>query len=122
MFQHLPVREKNRSEQDEEWIYHWHINICWYSRNRWNWTKSDWNIWRWIFRENFKISPFKKVIEKLFALRQNIKDEKNDLMQRLVKLSMNSLYGNQIRRDINESYYRKSETWMKTGFDGNVLD
>ena len=35
---------------------------------------------------------------------------------------MNSLYGVQIRRDINESYYCKSETWMKTEFNENVLD
>ena len=75
-----------------------------------------------IYRKNFKISPFRKVIEKLFALRQKHKDEKNDLMQGLVKLHMNSLYGVQIRKDINESYYCKSETWMKTEFDENVLD
>ena len=74
------------------------------------------------YRENFQISPSKKLIEKLFALRQKYKDEKNDLMQGLVKLIMNSLYGVQIRRDINESYYCKSETWMKTEFDENVLD
>ena len=43
-------------------------------------------------------------------------------MQRLVKLIMNSLYGVQIRRDINESYYCKSEIWMKTEFDENVLE
>ena len=35
---------------------------------------------------------------------------------------MNRLYGVQIRRDINESYYCKSETWMKTEFDEIVLD
>ena len=75
-----------------------------------------------IYRENFKISPFRKVIEKLFASRQKYKDEKNDLMQGLVKLFMNSLYGVQIRKDINESYYCKSENWMKTEFDENVLD
>ena len=43
-------------------------------------------------------------------------------MQGLVKLFMNSLYGVQIRKDINESYSCKSETWMKTEFDENVLD
>ena len=75
-----------------------------------------------IYREIFKISPFRKVIEKLFALRKKYKDEKNDLMQGLVKLIMNSLYGVQIRKDINESYSCKSETWMKTEFDENVLD
>ena len=75
-----------------------------------------------IYGKNFKISPFRKVIEKLFALRQKYKDEKTDLMQKLVKLIMNSLYGVQIRKDINESYHCKSENWMKTEFDENVLD
>ena len=74
------------------------------------------------YLENFKISPFKKVMEKLFAVRQKYKDEKNDLMQKLVKLIMNSLYGVQIRKDINESYHCKSEIWMKTEFDENVLE
>ena len=75
-----------------------------------------------IYRENFEVSPFIKVIEKFFALRQKYKDEKNNFMQRLVNLIMNSLYGVQIRRGINESYYCKSENWMKTEFDENVLD
>ena len=75
-----------------------------------------------IYRENFKVIPFRKVVEKLFALRQKYKDEINDLMQGLVKLIMNSLYGVQIRRDINESYYCKSEKWMKAEFDENVLE
>ena len=58
-----------------------------------------------IYRENFKISPFRKVKGKLFALRQKYEDKKNDLLQKLVILNMNSLYGVQIRRAINESYY-----------------
>ena len=60
-------------------------------------------------------------MEKLFAWRKLYKDEKK-LMQGLVKLNMNSLYGVQIRRDNNESFYCKSETWMKTEFDENLLD
>ena len=43
-------------------------------------------------------------------------------MPGLVKLIMNSLYGAQIRRDINGSFYCKSDTWMKTEFDENVLE
>ena len=74
------------------------------------------------YLESFEIIQFRKVIEKLFALSQKYKDEKNDLMQGLVKLIMNSLYGVQIRRDINESYYCKSENWTKTEVDENVLD
>ena len=71
-----------------------------------------------IYGENFKISPFRKVIEKLFASRQKYKDEKNDLMQRLVKLILNIVYGVQIRRDINESYY-----WnQKLGWKQNLMN
>ena len=43
-------------------------------------------------------------------------------MQGLVELIMNSLYGKQARRDFNESYSCKSETWKKTEFDESVLE
>ena len=43
-------------------------------------------------------------------------------MQLLVKLIMNSLYGEQIRKDIEESYQCKSEMWMQTEYDERVLD
>ena len=72
------------------------------------------------YRENFKISPFRKFIEKLFALRKKYKDEHNYLMQRLFNLLMNSLYGVQIRRDIDEFYKCKSEQWMETEYDENL--
>ena len=75
-----------------------------------------------LYRENFKITPFRKVIEKLFASRQKYKDEHNDLMQKLVKLIMNSLYGIQIRKDIDESYKCKSQHWMETEYDENVFE
>ena len=35
---------------------------------------------------------------------------------------MSSLYGVQIRRDIDQSYKRKSQHWMETEYDDNVLD
>ena len=43
-------------------------------------------------------------------------------MQSLVKLIMNSLYGVQIRRDIDEFYKCKSQHWMETEYDENVLN
>ena len=42
-------------------------------------------------------------------------------MKILVKLIMNSLYGEQIPKDIEESYQCKSETWMQTEYDERVL-
>ena len=75
-----------------------------------------------LYRENFKISFFRKAIEKLFALWQKYKDEHKDLMQGSVKLIMNSLYAAQTRKDFNESYCCKSEHWIQTEYDENVLD
>ena len=75
-----------------------------------------------IYRENFKVSPFRKVIDILFKLRKKYKDENNDVMQLLVKLLMNSLYGENIRKDIEEKFLCKSEMWMQTEFDERVKD
>ena len=43
-------------------------------------------------------------------------------MQLLVKLIMNALYGEFLRKDILESYQCKSEAWMMTEYDERVLD
>ena len=74
-----------------------------------------------LYREQFKVSPFEKVNDKLVELRQKYKDENNDVMQLLVKLIMNSLYGEQIRNDNEDSYHCKSEHWMITENDERVL-
>ena len=125
IFQHLPVKEKVKNKE---------VNRM---RKRYNldtFTSADIQkivkirgkvieIYEAvIYRENFKISPFRKLIEKLLALRQKIKDKSNDLMQVLVNLFMNSLYGVQIRKHVVEFYKSKSEHWMETEYDENVLD
>ena len=43
-------------------------------------------------------------------------------MQNLFKLNMDSLYGVQNQKDINEHYKCKSEHWMQTEYDENVLE
>ena len=75
-----------------------------------------------LYRQNSKVSLFNKVIDKLFEIRQMYKDENNDAMQFLVKLTMNNLNCKQIRKDIEESYAAKSENWMLTEYDERVLD
>ena len=42
-----------------------------------------------IYRENFELSPFGKVKDKIFASRQKYKIENNDVLQLLVKLILN---------------------------------
>ena len=73
-----------------------------------------------IYRENFKVSPFKKVIDNLIKLRQKFKDEGSEVMQLSVKLLMNALYGEQIRKDIEEKFACKSAYWMQTEDDERV--
>ena len=75
-----------------------------------------------IHRENFKVSPFRKVIDKFFASIQKYKDEKIDVMQTLKNLLMNSLYGEQLRKDIEEKFACKSEDWIITKHDERVID
>ena len=75
-----------------------------------------------VYRENFKVTPFKEVIDNILELRQRFKDEKNDVMQLLVKLIMNGLYGEQLRKDVEESCQCKSEMWMMTEYDERILD
>ena len=73
-----------------------------------------------IYRKIFTVSPFEKVIDNLFGLRRKYKDEINDVMQVLVNLLMNSLFGEQIRNDIDEKFACKSECWMLTEYDESV--
>ena len=70
-----------------------------------------------IHRENFEVSPFRTVSDELVASRQNYKSEKNDVKQFLVKLLRNSLYGEQIRRNIEEKFGCNLEYWMLTECD-----
>ena len=123
IFQPLPVKEKVKKQRLIGWemVIYRYSNKCGHSWNCWSRWKSDRSLRKCFFCESFKLSPLRKVIEKLFPLGQKYKDENNDSLLGLVKLVINSLNGVQIR-DTNESYYCKSETWMKTEFDENVLE
>ena len=54
-------------------------------------------------KKNFEKTPFRKIMDKLFTLGNKYKDGVIDLMEGLVELFMNSSYGIQILKDINES-------------------
>ena len=50
------------------------------------------------------------------------KKENNEDKQLLVKLSLNSFYGEFLRKDFLGSYQCKSEMWMRTEYDDRVSD
>ena len=54
-----------------------------------------------IYRENFKQSPFRAYVKKLFELRLKYKQEGNKVGDLLVKLLLNYLYGKCVQKDID---------------------
>ena len=60
-------------------------------------------------------------MKKFFASKQKFRDEPYELIQNLLKLNMNSLYGVQIRKDSFEPFKCKSQNWMETENDDNAL-
>ena len=58
----------------------------------------------------------------MYALRQRYKGEHIVLMQSLVLLIMSSLYGVQLRRDIDDFYKCELQHRMETEYDEFVLD
>ena len=75
-----------------------------------------------IYRENFEVLPSRKVIDKLSALGQKYKDENNYVMQLIVKFLMNSLFGENIRKDFEKKFACKTEVWMMSEYDERVID
>ena len=75
-----------------------------------------------IYGETFKLSPFRKVINDISELRRKYKDENNDVIQLLVKLILNSIYGEQLRKDIEERYSFESKHWIQTECDEREID
>ena len=55
-------------------------------------------------------------------MRHKYKEENNDVVQLLVKLLLNSLCGEQIRKDIEESFACESEHWMLSQCDERVKE
>ena len=75
-----------------------------------------------IYQENFRISPFQKVIGKLFNLSLKYKKESNDLMHGLVELVMVSFYGENVRKYNDEDFKCKCIYWKNSECDDKVLD
>ena len=74
-----------------------------------------------IYKGNFKVSPFEKVIEYLFKLKIKNEKEGNDLMVDLLKLYKNSLNRRSIRKDIDEEYIIRPEKRLVEGSDEKII-
>ena len=86
------------------------------------WKKGGSSIRRRYSLGELQKSPFRKGLEKLFGLRQKHKKERSHLVRGLVKFLIDSLYGTEIGRDINEFYKCKSQHCMGRESDDHLLD
>lgn len=73
-----------------------------------------------VYENNFKISPFKSYIEKLFNQRLEAKKQKDEVQDSLIKLLMNSLYGKTVQKDITKTGHLWNRNTLKTNFDERI--
>ena len=69
-----------------------------------------------VYEENYKISPFREYVEKLFNLRLKYKEEKNTVGSDLIKLLLNSLYGKTVQKDILTSNHLWNRKTLETNY------
>ena len=75
-----------------------------------------------ILPENLKTSAVREFLNNMITFEQQYKSDGRYLMQGLVNLLLNALYGIQIRKDNIEFYKCKFEHWMQTENKDNALD
>jgi hypothetical protein len=75
-----------------------------------------------IFESHYEVSPLKNYVEYLFELRMRYKKEGNKVMETLVKLMLNALYGKCIQKDISKEIHIWSEETLRGKFDERVID
>ena len=77
---------------------------------------------RFLYLEKFMFLPFKKVIEYLFKLKLKYEGEENALMVELIKLCMNSLYGQSFGKNIHKKYIIRSENWVVKNNEERIVE
>ena len=72
-------------------------------------------------KNSLKHQPFRIFVKKWFLVKKNtIKKEGIVLLEQLVKVKMNALFGQSIRKDIDVKYQLKSKKWMKIEWEVRI--
>ena len=74
------------------------------------------------FCHNLESNHYTEVVTDMFEKRDLFKSQGNDLFQNLAKKIGISVYGGNIRKDLNEKYKCVTENWMKERFDDRVKE
>ena len=74
------------------------------------------------FCHNLEYNPYTEFVTDMFQKRDMFKSQGKDLLQNLAKKIGLSVYGGNIRKDINEEYKCVTENWMRENFDDRVKE
>ena len=79
-------------------------------------------VFEGFFCNNLEYNPYTEFVTDMFEKRDLFKSQGKDLLENLAKKIGLSVYGGNIRKDINEEYECVTETWMRENFDDSVQE
>ena len=79
-------------------------------------------VFEGFFCHNLEYNPYTEFVTNMFNKRDYFKSQGKDLLQNLAKKIGLSVYGGNIRKDINEEYKCVTENWMRENFDDRVKE
>ena len=77
-------------------------------------------VYEGFFCYNLECNPYTEVVTDKFEKRDLFKSQSKDLLKNLAKKIGLSVYGGNIRKDINKEYKCVTEIWMRENFDDIV--
>ena len=80
------------------------------------------DVYEGFFCHNLDFNPYTEFVTDMFEKRDLFKSQGKDLLQNLAKKIGLSVYGGNIRKDINEEYKCVTENWMRENFDDRVKE
>ena len=79
-------------------------------------------IYEGCFCHNLEFNPYTEFVTDMFEKKDLFKSQGKDLLQNLVRKIGLSVYGGNIRKDINEECKCVTENWMRENFDDRVKE
>ena len=80
----------------------------------------DSEVFEGFFCDNTEYNPYTEFVTGMFEKRDLFKSQRKDLFQNLAKKIGLSVYGGNIREDINEEHKCVTENWMGENFDDRL--
>ena len=131
IFQHLPVREmienpyKNNRLEESNRMRNGKITVTLTSVDIVEIAKCGgviMEVYEGFFCHNLDFNPSTEFVTDMFEKRDLFKSQGKDLLQNLAKKIGLSVYGGNIRKNINEEYKCVTENWMTENFDDRVKE